>query len=133
MRKGGEMTILEWARFYKSKGFSVIPLKYKNKIPVIEWKEYQTRIATDEELIQRASNITDVMDIGDSRPGRGNKRFDRVADAGAEYDQLSAKQLNAKLKKLENEMYQHARDLEFEDAARMRDQIAEIKEQYFQT
>jgi excinuclease ABC subunit B len=37
------------------------------------------------------------------------------------------------LKKLENTMYGHARNLEFEDAARMRDEIAEIKQQYFKT
>jgi hypothetical protein len=45
------MTTLEMAKFYKTQGFSVIPLKPKSKIPVIEsWKEYQTRTATDEEL-----------------------------------------------------------------------------------
>jgi archaellum biogenesis ATPase FlaH len=45
------MTTLEWARLYKAKGFSVIPLKHKSKIPAIEsWKEYQTRKATDDEL-----------------------------------------------------------------------------------
>jgi excinuclease UvrABC helicase subunit UvrB len=30
-------------------------------------------------------------------------------------------------------MYTHARNLEFEDAARLRDEIAEIKQQYFKT
>ena len=45
------MTTLEWAKFYNSKGFSVIPLKYKSKIPAIaSWKEFQDRHATDEEL-----------------------------------------------------------------------------------
>lgn len=51
------MTILDWAQFYKSKGFSVIPLKPKGKKPAIEsWKEYQNRQATDEELIQWFGN-----------------------------------------------------------------------------
>ena len=45
------MTTLEWAKFYKSKEFSVIPLKYKSKIPAIKsWKKYQSQHATDEEL-----------------------------------------------------------------------------------
>jgi excinuclease UvrABC helicase subunit UvrB len=30
-------------------------------------------------------------------------------------------------------MYAHARDLEFEDAARLRDEISEIKQQFFKT
>ena len=46
---------------------------------------------------------------------------------------MSAAQLNKRLKKLENTMYGHARDLEFEEAARLRDEIAEIKQQYFKT
>ena len=47
------------------------------------------------------------------------------------YDKLSAKQLTAKLKKLENSMYDHARNLEFEEAAQVRDQISKLKEHYF--
>ena len=77
--------------------------------------------------------VTDVMDVGDSRPGRGKRRFDRVAEGAPRYDQLNAKQLAAKLKQLENDMYQHARDLEFEQAAQLRDQISEIKDQYFKS
>ena len=75
--------------------------------------------------------VTDVMDIGDSRSGRGRKRLDRVAEGASGYEHLSAKQLNSQLKKLENSMYEHARNLEFEEAARKRDEIAEIKEKYF--
>ena len=46
---------------------------------------------------------------------------------------MSARELNAKLKKLENEMFEHARNLEFEEAARLRDEITTIKEHYFKT
>ncbi len=78
--------------------------------------------------------ITDVMDIGDSpRPGRGGKRLDRVAETRGDYARLSVAQLNARLKKLENSMYEHARNLEFEEAARVRDEIADIKDCYFKT
>ena len=78
--------------------------------------------------------VTDVMDIGDgARPGRGRKRLDRVADKAETYEHLSARELNARLKKLENDMYEHARNLEFEEAARLRDEIASIKDQYFKT
>jgi excinuclease ABC subunit B len=79
-------------------------------------------------------NITDVMDLGDAaRPGRHRKTYQRVAETALGYERLSAKQLNARLKQLENSMYKHARDLEFEEAARVRDEISSIKEQYFKT
>ena len=78
--------------------------------------------------------ITDVMDVGEAaRPGARRKRFDRVAEAAQGYDKLKPGQLTAKLKQLENDMYEHARNLEFEEAARMRDEIAGIKEIYFKT
>ena len=78
--------------------------------------------------------ITDVMDLGESaRTGRSRARFDRVAESTASYAHLSAKQLNSKLKQLENSMYEHARNLEFEEAARVRDDIADIKERYFKS
>ncbi len=76
--------------------------------------------------------ITDVMDLGDSaRTGRGRDRHQRVAAAHPGFEKLTAAQLNSRLKKLENTMYGHARNLEFEDAARLRDEIAEVKQQYF--
>ena len=78
--------------------------------------------------------VTDVMDLGESaKTGRGRIRLDRVAESTQAYAQLSARQLNAKLKQLETRMYEHARDLEFEEAARVRDEISDIKEQYFRT
>ncbi|GAB4490097.1 MAG: hypothetical protein OHK006_22500 [Thermodesulfovibrionales bacterium] len=43
-------TILAYAKYYQSKGFSTIPLKPYDKTPAIPWKEYQTRHATDDEL-----------------------------------------------------------------------------------
>jgi len=79
-------------------------------------------------------NITDVMDLGDAaRPGRHRKAYQRVAEPATGYERLSARQLDARLKQLETTMYQHARDLEFEEAARVRDEISSIKEKYFKT
>jgi len=45
-------TTLDWAKYYRSKGFSVIPLRPSSKKPAINsWTAYQHRHATDEELI----------------------------------------------------------------------------------
>ncbi len=76
--------------------------------------------------------VTDVMDVGYADSSKSRiKRFDRVAEQQKGYDKLNPKQLTAKLKKLENSMYDHARNLEFEEAAQVRDEISTLKERYF--
>ncbi|MFC3717085.1 excinuclease ABC subunit UvrB [Luteimonas soli] len=76
-------------------------------------------------------NIVDIMEGARPEPalekkGRGGQR--RVAEEGEDYAKLDPAQAVAKLKVLEQQMYQHARDLEFEDAARVRDQIRRLKD-----
>jgi excinuclease ABC subunit B len=46
----------------------------------------------------------------------------------AEYASLSPDKLAKEIKKLEKQMHQHAQDLEFEEAARLRDRIRVIQE-----
>ena len=58
--------------------------------------------------------------------GRGKTK--RVAEPEQEYLRLSPAQQAARLRELEQKMHQHARDLEFEDAARVRDQIRRLRE-----
>ena len=41
---------LEWARKYVALGWSVFPVLPRSKKPAVEWKQYQTRLPTDEEL-----------------------------------------------------------------------------------
>ncbi len=48
---------------------------------------------------------------------------------GGSYDRLTPEQAVARMQQLEKKMYQHARDLEFEQAARLRDEINELREQ----
>ncbi len=57
---------------------------------------------------------------------RGKSR--RVAEEAPDYAAFSPAQVAARLKQLEQRMYQHARDLEFEDAARLRDEIHRLKD-----
>ena len=58
--------------------------------------------------------------------GRGKSK--RVAEKSPDYAAFSPAQIAARLKLLEQQMYQHARDLEFEDAARLRDEIHKLKD-----
>ncbi len=71
--------------------------------------------------------VTDVMEGAVShRPGSA-RQFARVAEAVADYGRLSPEQLAKKISQLEQQMYTHARNLEFEEAARLRDEIRRIE------
>ncbi len=61
--------------------------------------------------------------------GKGMRRGARaVAEAVAGYEALDPAQTAAAIKKLEAQMYKHAQNLEFEEAARLRDQIHQLRE-----
>ncbi len=53
------------------------------------------------------------------------------AQAAAEVEAMSEKDLGKRIKLLEKQMLEHARNLEFEKAARVRDQLALLREQAF--
>ncbi len=70
--------------------------------------------------------VADIMQAAYPAPG---KRKRRVAEDGARYDRMSPEQLMRRAAKLEKQMLRHARDLEFEEAARLRDEIRRIREE----
>jgi len=72
--------------------------------------------------------VADVMEGAYAGGVPGAKRYAKVAEEVAEYAALSPEMLARKVKKLEKQMYQHAQNLEFEEAARVRDQIRRIQE-----
>jgi excinuclease ABC subunit B len=55
----------------------------------------------------------------------------KAAQAAAEVESMSEKDLGKRIKLLEKQMLEHARNLEFEKAARVRDQLALLREQAF--
>ncbi len=55
----------------------------------------------------------------------------KSAQAAAEVEAMSEKDLGKRIKLLEKQMLEHARNLEFEKAARVRDQLALLREQAF--
>jgi excinuclease ABC subunit B len=55
----------------------------------------------------------------------------KAATAGADYALMSERQLGAEIKRLEKQMFEHAKNLEFEKAARLRDQLAQLRARVF--
>jgi excinuclease ABC subunit B len=69
--------------------------------------------------------VRDVME--GARSDRGRNRALKVAEPRVDYSHLTAEQVMKRLKKLEQKMYRHARDLEFEEAAAVRDEIEDLR------
>ncbi len=90
--------------------------------------EYNAEHGITPQSVQRA--VRDVMEGARAEPGelKGRGKARRVAEPELEYLRMSPAQQAARLKELEQKMHQHARDLEFEDAARVRDQIRRLRE-----
>jgi len=72
-------------------------------------------------------DIADIMQANYSKRPR-NKTERKVAEEAALYQTLSSTQLVKHIKKLEDQMYELARNLEFEEAAAMRDQIKRARD-----
>ncbi len=80
--------------------------------------------------------VTDILegardDGAASAMSSRSKSTRKAAEERADYRALTPDQAAAQIKKLEQKMYQHAKDLEFEDAARVRDEIRQIKARAF--
>jgi excinuclease ABC subunit B len=58
----------------------------------------------------------------------GTKEARRAEEAEAKYDTLSEKQLDQRIKKIEREMLEAAKNLEFERAASLRDELKTLRE-----
>ena len=72
--------------------------------------------------------VTDILEGAYSDQHGRTKRYAKVAEQKSAYMELPPDLLMKKVRQLEEQMYQHARDLEFERAAEIRDEIARIKE-----
>ncbi|MCG5516761.1 MULTISPECIES: excinuclease ABC subunit UvrB [unclassified Ectothiorhodospira] len=56
------------------------------------------------------------------------KRYAKVAEQEAEYGRMSPKETAKEITRLESQMFEHARNLEFEEAARLRDRVEKLRE-----
>jgi excinuclease ABC subunit B len=76
-------------------------------------------------------NVADIMEgaRADGEEGKGGGR--RAAEPRLVYEALSPEEMMKRIKKLEQQMFQHARELEFEEAAKIRDEIDKLRKQGF--
>nr|WP_133129943.1 excinuclease ABC subunit UvrB [Legionella yabuuchiae] len=68
-----------------------------------------------------------VTDIMEATPGKGRKYA--IKEQTSTYERLEPEQLAKRIKVLEKQMYAHAENMEFEEAAVVRDELLALKEQ----
>ncbi|MCK5901946.1 MAG: excinuclease ABC subunit UvrB [Cocleimonas sp.] len=72
--------------------------------------------------------VTDIMEGAYRGSLKGNKRkASNISESTAHYETLSPTECIKTITKLEKKMLQHAKDLEFESAAKIRDQVANLR------
>ena len=93
------------------------------------WNTQQGIVPTT--IVRRIADIMEGArsETGNRRGSKSSRVRTAVAEPAADYAGLSAQQAAGMLKKWEAQMYKHAQNLEFEDAARLRDQIHRLREQ----
>ena len=76
--------------------------------------------------------VKDLIDgVYSEKSGQEADRLEQAALQKAKVEDMSEKDIAKAIKQLEKQMMEHARNLEFEKAARVRDQLAILKEQAF--
>jgi excinuclease ABC subunit B len=72
-------------------------------------------------------SVPDIMEGARAVPGAAGGKLRRVAESQGNYERLTPEQAFKRIRKLEQEMFRLARNLEFEQAARIRDEIAILR------
>lgn len=72
--------------------------------------------------------VADILEAARSdKPRVGFARAQKIAEEAVPYTAMTAKQLSRQLERLEKQMLEHAKNLEFEEAAKLRDEILHIR------
>ncbi len=73
--------------------------------------------------------VADVMEHGGNKYKSNKARRQKVADIAKDYKVKDTQDMATTIEKLEKQMFEHAKNLEFEEAASIRDTIEELKSQ----
>lgn len=99
-------------------------------------REKQTKYNEEHGIVPQALNkkVGELLDIGQgaNQKAKSNKQRGKMAaEPTALYNTpKNAKEYQQQIKKLEQQMYKFAQDLEFEKAAAIRDQLHQLREQF---
>ena len=99
-------------------------------------RQKQQAYNTEHGIVPKALNkkIGEILDIGQHpNPKTKKQRTNKAAEPAASYLPLdNAKDLQKEIKHLEQQMYKFAQNLEFEQAAKTRDQLHALRERFMQ-
>ncbi|MEI7352605.1 helicase-related protein, partial [Pectobacterium parmentieri] len=95
-------------------------------------REKQEAYNTEHGIVPQGINkkISDILQLGQSASkgkGRGNRK---AAEPAARYELMTPKALELKIRELESKMLTHAQNLEFEEAAALRDEVQALRAQF---
>ncbi|MDO4431058.1 MAG: excinuclease ABC subunit UvrB [Lonepinella koalarum] len=99
-------------------------------------REKQMKYNEEKGIIPQALNkkVGELLDIGQGAVNKAKSRSHRntrVEEAQADYSTVkNPKDLQKEIKRLEQQMYRLAQDLEFEKAAAIRDQLQQLRQQF---
>ncbi|MDU5168123.1 MAG: excinuclease ABC subunit UvrB, partial [Haemophilus parainfluenzae] len=98
-------------------------------------REKQMKYNEEHGIVPQALNkkVGELLDIGQgaNQKAKSKQRGKTAAEQTALYNApKSAKEFQQQIKKLEQQMYKFAQDLEFEKAAAVRDQLHQLREQF---
>ncbi|HRM00858.1 MAG TPA: helicase-related protein, partial [Acidovorax sp.] len=84
---------------------------------------------TPRSIVKRVRDLIDG--VYSEKAGKDAERLEQEALQRAKVEDMSEKDVAREIKRLEKLMLEHARNLEFEQAARVRDQLSTLKDQAF--
>jgi len=95
-------------------------------------REKQEAYNTEHGIVPQGINkkISDILQLGkptNKGKGRGSRK---AAEPAARYELMTPKALELKIRELESKMLTHAQNLEFEEAAALRDEVHALRAQF---
>ena len=75
-------------------------------------------------------SVKDILQATIPGAGLAVAKNRKVAEEAGRYEILSSKELEQRIKEMEEKMYTHAQNMEFEEAARVRDQIKVMQDKF---